>query len=235
MWKIPSFFETFCYILPFFFRLRELKKKQISTLFQENENESVDSPSQESDDSSSETVPCTSVQTSHPRPPRRKRNASDSMDLPNAVLQSVNEHFKRPPVKEDRFDIFGKNVAMILRELPKQQRLLAEKIINDTLFQAEMGTLTLPPHAASTVYFPSYQAQQTHGIPTPSAPTQQPQQFFHEVSTPSPSTSLPQSQPVHQYSTEQTLVQLSIPNRVPGHLYLALLMVNKHIKILTLK
>nr|CAI5851484.1 unnamed protein product [Callosobruchus analis] len=95
----------------------------------------------------------TSVQTGHPRPPRRKRNASDSMDLSNAVLQSVNEHFKRPPVKEDHIDIFGKNVAMVLRELPKQQRLLAEKIINDTLFQAEMDTLTLPSCAASTVYF----------------------------------------------------------------------------------
>nr|CAI5834835.1 unnamed protein product [Callosobruchus analis] len=124
------------------------KKKKISTLFQENENDSVDSPSQESDDSSSETVPCTSVQTGHPRPPRQKRNASDSMNLSKAVLQSVNEPFKRPPVKEGRFDIFGKNVAMILRELPKQQRLLAAKIINDTLFQAEMGTLTLPPRAA---------------------------------------------------------------------------------------
>nr|CAI5857189.1 unnamed protein product [Callosobruchus analis] len=89
------------------------KKKQISTLFQENENEPADSPSQESDDSSSETVPCTSVQTGHPRPPRRKQNAPDSMDLSNAVLQSVNEHFKHPPVKEDHFDIFGKNVAMI--------------------------------------------------------------------------------------------------------------------------
>nr|CAI5826442.1 unnamed protein product [Callosobruchus analis] len=29
------------------------------------------------------------------------------------VLQSVNEHFKHPPVKEDHFDIFGRNVAMI--------------------------------------------------------------------------------------------------------------------------
>nr|CAI5836731.1 unnamed protein product [Callosobruchus analis] len=151
-----------------------------SLVIKENENEPADSPSQESDDSSSETVPCTSVQTVHPRPPRRKQNAPDSMDLSNEVLQSVNEHFKRPPVKEDRFDIqvFGKNVAMILRELPKQQRLLAEKIINDTLFQAEMDTLTLPPHAASAVYFPSYQAQQTHGRLTLSASTHQSQQFF---------------------------------------------------------
>nr|CAI5863717.1 unnamed protein product [Callosobruchus analis] len=41
------------------------------------------------------------------------------------------------------------SISNILQELPKQQRLLAEKIINDTLFQAEMNTLTLPPRAAS--------------------------------------------------------------------------------------
>nr|CAH7746856.1 unnamed protein product [Callosobruchus chinensis] len=122
----------------------------LTDLTDEDENESVDRPSKESDDSTSETVPCKSVQTGHPRPPRRKRNASYSMDLSNAVLQCVNENFNRPSVKEDRFDIFGKNVAMILRELPKQQRLLADQIINDTLFQAEMGTLTLPPSAALT-------------------------------------------------------------------------------------
>jgi hypothetical protein len=31
---------------------------------------------------------------------------------------------------------------MKLRELPKEQRILAEKIINETLFLAEMGHLT---------------------------------------------------------------------------------------------
>ncbi|XP_041969576.1 uncharacterized protein LOC121726319 isoform X2 [Aricia agestis] len=44
---------------------------------------------------------------------------------------------------EDRFDIFGKSVAMKMRGLSSQQRLVAEKIINDTLFKAEMGILRL--------------------------------------------------------------------------------------------
>lgn len=32
---------------------------------------------------------------------------------------------------------------MKLQELPKEQRIIAEKIINETLFLAEMGSLTI--------------------------------------------------------------------------------------------
>ncbi|KAL4714322.1 hypothetical protein ACJJTC_009674 [Scirpophaga incertulas] len=78
-------------------------------------------------DSSSETD-STSQQTSSTRPPKRK--TTGVTDLSNEVLHSVNEHFKRPLLKDDRFDISGKNVAMKLRELPKQQKLIAEKIMN---------------------------------------------------------------------------------------------------------
>ncbi|VVC87031.1 unnamed protein product [Leptidea sinapis] len=42
---------------------------------------------------------------------------------------------------EDKYDAFGKNVAHKLRSLPTNQRLLAEKIIIDALFEAEMGNL----------------------------------------------------------------------------------------------
>ncbi|CAL1540797.1 unnamed protein product [Lymnaea stagnalis] len=44
--------------------------------------------------------------------------------------------------KEDRFDIFGKNVAVKLRDLQIHQRILAEKLINDALYEAELGHLT---------------------------------------------------------------------------------------------
>ncbi|VVD04839.1 unnamed protein product [Leptidea sinapis] len=44
---------------------------------------------------------------------------------------------------EDKYDAFGKNVAHKLRSLPTNQRLLAEKIINDALFEAEMEYETL--------------------------------------------------------------------------------------------
>jgi hypothetical protein len=43
---------------------------------------------------------------------------------------------------EDRFDIFGKHVAHTLRGVDPRQVLVAEKLINDVLFEAQMGNLT---------------------------------------------------------------------------------------------
>ncbi|KAK9696726.1 hypothetical protein QE152_g31373 [Popillia japonica] len=42
---------------------------------------------------------------------------------------------------DDAFNIFGKNVAVKLRALPKQTKLYTEKLINDLLFEAEMGNV----------------------------------------------------------------------------------------------
>lgn len=42
---------------------------------------------------------------------------------------------------DDACNIFGKNVAAKLRTLPKETRLYTEKIINDLLFNAEMGNV----------------------------------------------------------------------------------------------
>jgi len=44
--------------------------------------------------------------------------------------------------KEDLFEITGKNVASKLRILTKQQRIIAEKLINDVLYEAQLGSLT---------------------------------------------------------------------------------------------
>ncbi|CAK1585405.1 unnamed protein product [Parnassius mnemosyne] len=74
----------------------------------------------------------------HPRPTKRNLNQT----LTNDVLLTVQDHFKRPVQRDDRFDIFGKNVAMKLRDLPKEQRILAEGIINKALFLAELDKLT---------------------------------------------------------------------------------------------
>lgn len=79
----------------------------------------------------------TTTSTHHRRPAKRSNTLTED------VLKTVNDHFKRPRGTEDRFDIYGKNVGMKLRELPKQQRVLAEKIINEVLFLAEVGNLTM--------------------------------------------------------------------------------------------
>lgn len=44
--------------------------------------------------------------------------------------------------KEDRYSVIGKNIAFKLRDLPNEAMLVTEKIINDVLFEAQMGNIT---------------------------------------------------------------------------------------------
>ncbi|KAF5275146.1 hypothetical protein FQR65_LT16769 [Abscondita terminalis] len=100
-------------------------------------NEILTQANEESDHDGSEAV-------NSARRPKPKRKNEDN--LVNKVLQSVNDHFKRPRDevrKEDRHDIYCKSIASKLRELPRQQRMLAEKLMNDVIFEAEWGNLTL--------------------------------------------------------------------------------------------
>ncbi|XP_050563578.1 uncharacterized protein LOC126912986, partial [Spodoptera frugiperda] len=83
---------------------------------------------------------------SRPRPGRKT--------LTEDVLKYVNYH-KRPKLPDNRFEVFGKNVGMKLQELPKEQRILAEKNINETLFLAEMGSLTMSHTVKKNYDFPN--------------------------------------------------------------------------------
>ncbi|XP_041984597.1 uncharacterized protein LOC121737108 [Aricia agestis] len=51
------------------------------------------------------------------------------------------EEHKRPGVT-DEYDAIGINVAAKLRNLPSNTRIIAEKLINDVLFQAQVNGLT---------------------------------------------------------------------------------------------
>lgn len=75
--------------------------------------------------------------------PRSRPGKSNQDSLTNDVLTTVQEHFKRPRMQEDLFDIIGKGIAIKLREMDKRQSLIAEKLINDVIFEAELGNLTL--------------------------------------------------------------------------------------------
>lgn len=48
---------------------------------------------------------------------------------------------KLDSAQEDQHDIFAKNVGEKLRHLDPMMRILAEKLINDVLFEAHMGSL----------------------------------------------------------------------------------------------
>lgn len=67
---------------------------------------------------------------------KKRKGRPDSTDQ---LVGLATEYFKRPETEED---ILAKGWAMKLKKLAPDQRRFAEKIINDTLFEAEMGTLT---------------------------------------------------------------------------------------------
>lgn len=67
---------------------------------------------------------------------KKRKGGSDSTDQ---LVGLTTDYFKRPETEED---ILAKGWAMKLKKLAPDQRRFAEKIINDMLFEAEMGTLT---------------------------------------------------------------------------------------------
>lgn len=77
------------------------------------------------------------------KPPSAK-TSKRSKDKCDSVLESIEQHFKKPKVKEDRYDVLGKSVAVKMKDIrDNKQKLIAEKLINDALFLAEMGQLDM--------------------------------------------------------------------------------------------
>lgn len=85
------------------------------------------------------------------RPGSNKRKKTND-DLTSEVLTTMRDHFKRPTEQHDRYDLIGRTIALRLKSLDKRVALVAEKKINDILFEAEMGYLSTPtmyPYASS--------------------------------------------------------------------------------------
>ncbi|RZB40369.1 uncharacterized protein BDFB_005149 [Asbolus verrucosus] len=77
------------------------------------------------------------------------RSSPTSMFVPSeapknkrARREGAGEAFIGQRGEEDEFDLLGKIYANKLRHLEKNQRIYAEKIINDTLFEAQLGNLS---------------------------------------------------------------------------------------------
>ncbi|XP_075225594.1 uncharacterized protein LOC142326780 [Lycorma delicatula] len=95
---------------------------------------------------SPEEIPVQSVPKKPPaRPPKRSYDKCDS------VLERT-EHLKKPNLKQDRYNLLGKSVALRMIDMSDDnQRLVAEKLINDTLFMGEMGQLTISQSICDSV------------------------------------------------------------------------------------
>lgn len=72
-------------------------------------------------------------------PVKTGKKRKGGLDSTDQLVGLATEYFKRPETEED---ILAKGWAMKLKKLTPDQRRFAEKIINDTLFEAEMGNLT---------------------------------------------------------------------------------------------
>ena len=83
-----------------------------------------------------------------PKPKSKKRK----LDVREELLSLIKDHFKERAKKpeEDRFDILGKYLALRLRNLGKVQRVLAEKMLNEVLCEAELGALTTDHKVVAT-------------------------------------------------------------------------------------
>lgn len=54
--------------------------------------------------------------------------------------------------EEDEYDLFGKIVANKLRTVADEQRKIAEKLINDVLYDAEFGHLEYNSRVINSIY-----------------------------------------------------------------------------------
>lgn len=67
--------------------------------------------------------------------PTLKRKVTKADEILDKVAQQLD-------AKEDKFDIIGKNLANKLRELPQDIAIITEKLLNDIVFEAQMGNVT---------------------------------------------------------------------------------------------
>lgn len=75
---------------------------------------------------------------------QQARNASMSKrkHVDEELISIARQRLLNPPAAEDQFDSFGKTIAHKLRSLPREQRIIAEKLFSEVLYEAELGNLT---------------------------------------------------------------------------------------------
>lgn len=75
----------------------------------------------------------------------------------------------------DQHDIFAKNVAEKLRNLEPQMRIISEKLINDVLFEAQMGSLNRRAYVCVPSFNDNnYLNRVSYNQPNTTQPTYQP-------------------------------------------------------------
>lgn len=69
-----------------------------------------------------------------------KRKQTQAIETPGLFSQKL---------REDEYDIIGKNIAAKLRKLTPEMTIYAEKVINEALFEAQLNSLTRYSHVTT--------------------------------------------------------------------------------------
>lgn len=96
-------------------------------------------------------------------PPRRLCSGKREREVDN-VITSVGKRLtemSETKMLEDRHDVFGRSLAHKLRILPNEQRIYLEKLINEAVFEAELGNLT----RNCSIHIPTIQQPRQNMVP----------------------------------------------------------------------
>ncbi|KAG8337730.1 hypothetical protein J6590_015392 [Homalodisca vitripennis] len=129
--------------------------RQSRNTMEENEDSQIDDPPEQVEEDGHETAVdggrseavgtplsgASTSTTSRSHSSTRKRKAATNDDGTNDVMKLVGKKLESLQA-EDAFQIFGKHVANKLRDISTSQNNIAQKLISDVLFKAELGTLT---------------------------------------------------------------------------------------------
>lgn len=95
----------------------------------------------------------------------KKRKCAAIEDKANQILNVVSARLNESA--EDEFSIVGKNIAAKLRKLSKETKIYTEKLINDLLFQAELGKVNEHTKIITEIIPPTTQNQTRDGYMFP--------------------------------------------------------------------
>ncbi|KAG8229776.1 hypothetical protein J437_LFUL005857 [Ladona fulva] len=158
---------------------QELPSKDISNinsvveLYDEEGNKQLVSVVEQSEFSlsggNSSSLPC--------RKKKQKVDRSDGLDAPLNLtagrLEEANE--------EGKFSIYGKHIALELENLPNEMALYCKKVINEAIFEAQMGTLNRSSRVVTDMSEQQINTQWQYQAPSSGYIERQPKSSASEV------------------------------------------------------
>lgn len=85
--------------------------------------------------------------TANQPPEQSSKNNEPIKEILSYIAQKIDNN-------RDEFDIFGKNVALELRKMTEQQRIIAKKLMNDVIFHGQLEHLTVDTQIQINNFFP---------------------------------------------------------------------------------